>query len=62
MLRFVSTNSTAGRKAGSTLQLGCAVIFTSKRNEAKQKRNSFRFDAKKSAFFAYFASMRNVEM
>jgi hypothetical protein len=42
--------------------LGCAVIFASKRNEAKRKRNFFRFHAKKSAFFACFASMRNVEI
>jgi hypothetical protein len=42
--------------------LGCAVIFASKRNEAKRKRNFFRFDAKKSDFFACFASMRNVEI
>jgi hypothetical protein len=41
--------------------LGCAVIFASERNEAKRKRNFFRFDAKKSDFFACFASMRNVE-
>ncbi len=31
-------------------ELGYAVIFTSKRNEAKQKRNFFRFDAKKGFF------------
>jgi hypothetical protein len=42
--------------------LGCAVIFASKRNEAKRKRNFFRFDAKKSDFFACFASMRNKEI
>ncbi len=42
--------------------VGCAVIFASKRNEAKRKRNFFRFDAKKSAFFACFASMWNVEI
>ena len=44
------------------LRVGCAVIFASKRNEAKQKRNYFRFDAKKSPFSACFASMRNVEI
>jgi hypothetical protein len=43
-------------------ELGCAVIFASKRNEAKRKRNFFRFDAKKSDFFACFASMRNIEI
>ncbi len=42
--------------------VGCAVIFASKRNEGKRKRNFFRFDAKKNAFFACFASMRNVEI
>jgi hypothetical protein len=36
--------------------------FASKRNKAKRKRNFVRFDAKKSAFFACFASMRNVEI
>jgi hypothetical protein len=40
----------------------CAVIFALKRNEAKRKRNFYRFEAKKSVFFAYFASMRNVEI
>jgi hypothetical protein len=34
-------------------QLGCAVIFASKRNEAKRKLNLFRFDAKKSIFHLY---------
>ncbi len=34
--------------------LGCAVIFASKRNEAKRKRNFFRFDAKKKCFFRMF--------
>ncbi len=42
--------------------LGCAVIFALKRNEAKRKRNFFRFDAKKSDFFACFTSMRNIEI
>ncbi len=31
-------------------RLGCAVIFASKRIEAKRKRNFFRFDAKKVRF------------
>jgi hypothetical protein len=31
-------------------ELGCAVIFASKRNEAKRKQNFFRFDAKKMLF------------
>ncbi len=32
------------------LAIRCAVIFASKRNEAKRKRNFFLFDAKKSVF------------
>jgi hypothetical protein len=44
------------------MKVGCAVIFALKRNEAKRKRNFFRFDAKKSVFFACFALMRNVEI
>jgi hypothetical protein len=42
--------------------LECTVIFALKRNEAKRKRNLFRFDAKKSAFFICFALMQNVEI
>ncbi len=53
----LSTIQFSGRSS-----LGCAVIFASKRNEAKRKRNCFRFDAKKRAFFACFASMRNLEI
>ncbi len=41
--------------------LGCAVIFASKRNEAKRKRNFFA-TMRCDAFFACFASMRNVEI
>ncbi len=47
---------------GHEFTLGCAVIFASRRNEAKRKRNFFRIDAKKSDFFACFASMRNIEI
>jgi hypothetical protein len=34
--------------------LGCAGIFAPKRNEAKRKRNYFRFEAKKKVSFASF--------
>ncbi len=51
-----------GSPHGPDLGVGRAVIFASKRNEAKRMRNFFRFDAKKSDFFACFASMRNIEI
>ncbi len=51
---FFSSNMGSG--------IGCAVIFASKRNEAKRKRNFFRFDAKICDFFACFALMRNIEI
>jgi len=41
-------------KSTITLHLGCAGIFASKRNEAKLKRNFFRFEAKKKVSFASF--------
>jgi hypothetical protein len=40
--------------------VGCAVRFRLKRNVAKIKQNFFRFEAKKSRFFACFASKRNI--
>jgi hypothetical protein len=41
----------------NTLELGCAVHF---RVEAKMKRETFRFEAKKCCFFACFASKRKT--
>jgi hypothetical protein len=41
-------------------ELGCAVRFWLKRNDAKIKQIFFRFEAKKSCFFACFASKRNT--
>jgi hypothetical protein len=38
-----------------------AIIFTSKHNEAKQKRNVFRIDAKKG-FFACFHILSKTKM
>ncbi len=45
------------------LQIGCAVIFASKRNKAKRKRNFFRFNAKKVLFrlFRIDAKRRNLK-
>jgi hypothetical protein len=34
----------------TVLPVGCAIIFALKLNEAKRKRNFFRFDAKKVLF------------
>jgi hypothetical protein len=42
------------------LQIGCAVIFASKRNEAKRKRKFFCFDAKK-VFFRLFSHLKRNE-
>jgi hypothetical protein len=41
-------------------QIGCAVRFRLKRNDAKIKQNLFRFEAKKNPFFACFASKRKA--
>jgi hypothetical protein len=57
---YIGLKSFLGIRIPVGLDLGCAVRFRLKRNDAKIKQILFRFEAKKSCFFACFASKRNT--